>query len=230
MFLLLFILPSCGTIKALDLGTEEKIEHTETSKQIGQTEIFYLRKEISELSEKLKNESLKKKELQSINEQLRNKIRILSSTTMKKVEVKNHPKIEQPRKKPSVKKTIQKIQKPQRDLKVGINQILAKKQTTVKSDNDKKSKSPFVRIKVLSGTGSLDSAKVLSKKVQNYGLDVEVIDLASRENFQETTVYYAPNYDGVAAELAGELGEHSIVKAISWNSVYDIIIVSGQAQ
>ena len=91
----------------------------------------------------------------------------------------------------------------------------------------KKVKQLSTRVKVLSGTGSLDSAKALSERVEMYGLQVERIALALRSNFEETVIYYAPQFDDVANNLAESFGGSCRVTAISWNSIYDLIVVSG---
>lgn len=87
-----------------------------------------------------------------------------------------------------------------------------------------------IKIKVLNGNGNIVSAKKMEKKIVAMGYEVERVDDAPRFTFKTNTIYYADCCKNEAEELASKLGGRTITKALSWNSIYDIIVVSGNEQ
>ena len=87
-----------------------------------------------------------------------------------------------------------------------------------------------IKIKVLNGNGNIVSAKKMEKKIVAMGYEVERVDDAPRFTFKTNTIYYADCCKNEAEELASKLGGRTITKALSWNSIYDIIAVTGNEQ
>jgi predicted nuclease with TOPRIM domain len=84
------------------------------------------------------------------------------------------------------------------------------------------------RIKVLTGTGKMQSARLLSKKITKMGYRVKKIDRAGRSNFTNDTVYYAQDAEKAAREMAERLGGKTIIKPLTWPTDFDIIVVAGR--
>ena len=84
-----------------------------------------------------------------------------------------------------------------------------------------------LKIKVLSGTGELNSAKRLAMKLRKMGYEIGSLDYAPRKNFSEDTVYFAPKLKEEAESLASSLGGGKVLKAMTWSSAFDLIIVTG---
>ena len=85
-----------------------------------------------------------------------------------------------------------------------------------------------LKIKVLSGTGELNSAKRMAKKLRKLGYEIGTLDYAPRNNFSEDTVYFAPKLKGEAESLAASLGAGKVLKPMTWSSAFDLIIVTGK--
>jgi cell division protein FtsB len=85
-----------------------------------------------------------------------------------------------------------------------------------------------LKIKVLAGDGRLVSARLMARKIEKTGLKVEIVDLAPRADFSADTVYYRPDYEKDAKEIAGRLGEKTLVKTMTWSSAFNIIVVTGK--
>jgi hypothetical protein len=85
-----------------------------------------------------------------------------------------------------------------------------------------------VRIKVLSGDGNPTSAKRLALKLGRYGYNVERTDIAAKRNFKKTRIFYSAGKRNAAEEIYRKLGEDADLKPLSWQSVFDIIILTGK--
>ena len=83
-----------------------------------------------------------------------------------------------------------------------------------------------LRIKVLAGSGGLSAARKMSKTLKDLGYKVERLDRASTTHFRSDTVYYAKDSEKEAKELAGRLGKETVVKPLTWPSIFDIIVVT----
>ena len=84
------------------------------------------------------------------------------------------------------------------------------------------------KIKVLSGDGNLDSAKEMANMLRNMGYKTEFIDHASSSSFRRNTVFFAPKFQYEAKRLVSSLGGNTIVRPLSWYSIFDLIIVTGK--
>ena len=84
-----------------------------------------------------------------------------------------------------------------------------------------------IRLKVLSGDGKIDSARRMSKRLTALGYRVESVGLAQSSDYPANTVYFAANSKKEARALASRLGRDTIVKPLTWKSVFSLIVVTG---
>jgi adenylylsulfate kinase-like enzyme len=91
----------------------------------------------------------------------------------------------------------------------------------------KKAKPESVKLKVLSGTGKLFSAQKMTKTLYDMGYKAEKMDMAPRSNFTQDTVYYSKGHKDAAENIKKNLGSDTVIKPLSWNSVFDVIVVAG---
>lgn len=85
------------------------------------------------------------------------------------------------------------------------------------------------KIKVLAGDGSIASARSLAKRLGKMGYPVKLIDKAPRSDFKVNTIFFAPGYQAAAAALARQLGGGAVSKPLTWQSIFNIIIVTGRS-
>ena len=85
-----------------------------------------------------------------------------------------------------------------------------------------------VKIKVLSGTGKLIAALDCAKQLKQQGYRIDRIDLAPRADFSRDMVFFASDSQDEGRRLAAILGSNTVVKPLSWQSIFDIIIVAGR--
>jgi len=83
-----------------------------------------------------------------------------------------------------------------------------------------------LKVKILSGNGRLSSARDMSKKLIRMGYKIADIDLGPRKDFTASTIYFAPDYQKEAQQLATRLGGRTVCKPLTWSSIYDIIVVA----
>lgn len=85
------------------------------------------------------------------------------------------------------------------------------------------------KIKVLAGDGDIGSARSLAKRLGKMGYPVKLIDKAPRSDFKVNTIFFAPGYQAAAAALARQLGRGAVSKPLTWQSIFNIIIVTGRS-
>lgn len=87
----------------------------------------------------------------------------------------------------------------------------------------------LLKIKVLSGTGDLNSAKEMAKELEKTGYKIKFVDYAPRSNFINNTIYFAEDFKSQAEKLASSIGsENAVIKPLSWPSEFDLIVVTGR--
>jgi len=84
-----------------------------------------------------------------------------------------------------------------------------------------------IRMKVLSGEGKIDSAKRMAKRLTAMGYKVESVAMAENADYPANTIYFTEKYKKEAKTLASRLGKNTIVKPLTWKSVFSIIVVTG---
>ncbi|MFH1080881.1 MAG: LytR C-terminal domain-containing protein [Pseudomonadota bacterium] len=94
---------------------------------------------------------------------------------------------------------------------------------------EKLAKLRVVRIKVLTGDGSLASATQVAEIVKAMGYKVEKVDMAPAARFSRHTVFYAPDSRKDAENIVKRLGHNAVARPLSWPSVFNIIVVAGKA-
>lgn len=109
--------------------------------------------------------------------------------------------------------------------KSAMEEEIATLEERLESDEGQPARAP--KIKVLTGTGKLTSAKKISDRLRGMGYKVERIDYAPRFDFFTDTVYYAPAFSSEASRLAEGLKSGAVCKPLTWPSVFDIIVVAG---
>lgn len=82
-------------------------------------------------------------------------------------------------------------------------------------------------IKVLAGSTDIQSAKDMAAFLTRNGFKVQSVDYASTSDFKYDTVYYAKGYEANAQQLAEALGGKTLIKPLTWESVFDVIAVKG---
>lgn len=100
--------------------------------------------------------------------------------------------------------------------------------TEMQTEPAPEAKPAELKVKALSGDGNIASAKALAKKLKALGYNVTHIDKAPRKNFRRVTVYYREGLETEAIKIAGKLGPDVMIKPLTWQSVFDIIAVSGR--
>lgn len=85
-----------------------------------------------------------------------------------------------------------------------------------------------VRIKVLAGDGNIASARAMAKRITKMGYQVKRIDRAERTDFALNTVYHTPDHAAAAEEIMKKLGGSTIMMPLTWQSIFDLIIVTGR--
>ena len=91
-------------------------------------------------------------------------------------------------------------------------------------------KSPVPNIKVLAGTTDMQSAKDMAAFLTRNGFPVRAVDFATTGGYKYDTVYYAEGFESHAQQLAETLGGKTIIKPLTWKSVFDVIAVKGGPQ
>jgi len=114
------------------------------------------------------------------------------------------------------------------------SETLTEKQASQKAEGaagvpgDKEGLSKPLKIKVLAGDGKMSSGRIIARKIEKAGLKVDMVDIAPRSNFTTAIVYYAPEVEKEAKEIAGYLGKNAEMKPLTWSSAFNIIVVTGK--
>ena len=82
-------------------------------------------------------------------------------------------------------------------------------------------------VKVLTGTGDIRSAKLLANALRSGGYEVAVVDYSASDIFQNT-VFYSSGFRNEALNLSRIMGRDTIVKPLTWNSMFKLIVVKGR--
>ncbi len=81
------------------------------------------------------------------------------------------------------------------------------------------------RIKVLGGDGRTASAREAAGRLEGMGYKVERIDRAD-SRYSSPIIYYAAGFEDSAKDIAGRLGGGAKIKPLTWNSIFDIIVLT----
>lgn len=83
-----------------------------------------------------------------------------------------------------------------------------------------------VKIKVLSGSGSLAPALDMVKQLEAIGYKVERTDIAPSTDFSSDKVFFTKGNVGAAKKIAKKIGPTAIAAPMTWKSEFDIIVVT----
>ncbi|MCK4911110.1 MAG: LytR C-terminal domain-containing protein [Thermodesulfovibrionales bacterium] len=83
-----------------------------------------------------------------------------------------------------------------------------------------------VKIKVLSGSGSLASALEMTKHLESNGYKVERTDMAPSTDFSRDKVFFRKGNNSTAKEIAKNIGSTAVAAPMTWKSKFDIIVVT----
>ncbi|MFQ6111361.1 MAG: tetratricopeptide repeat protein, partial [Nitrospinota bacterium] len=98
----------------------------------------------------------------------------------------------------------------------------------VREPSPSPSSEPLLRIKVLNGNGREGSAQQVAGLLEKGGFPVERIDNASSFDYERTAIYYKARARGAAEEIPRLLGLRAELKALSWPSDFDLIVIVGK--
>jgi chromosome segregation ATPase len=83
-----------------------------------------------------------------------------------------------------------------------------------------------LRVKILAGAKQAAKAKLLADKLTGLGYKIERIERATKP-FTRTTVYHTSGVAREAKNMARKMGTNTVVKPISWKTVFNVIIAVG---
>lgn len=86
-----------------------------------------------------------------------------------------------------------------------------------------------LKIKVLSGDGNIRSAKQMASRLKKMGYHVKRVDFAPKSTFSKNTLFFAAGTRKQAEALSRRLGGSTVLKPLSWSSIFDIIVVTGRS-
>ena len=86
-----------------------------------------------------------------------------------------------------------------------------------------------LKIKVLGGDGTLRSANKMAVLLREMGYRIELIHMAPTSNFSKNTVFYKQDFKNEAEDLVARIGGNAISKALTWQSIFDLIVVTGKS-
>ena len=201
--LFLVVVPAfqgCGALEFFQGDSEEGAKETASSKEQVSKEITRLKNENIDLKKKV---DALKKENEGTRENTLNEIaKAEGKRGVLKEELKN------------LREENRKIENENRRLKERLEKF------------EQKGDLRALKIKVLSGDGSLDSAKRMSKRLIGMDYEVRLIGFAPRSNFKKNTVYFAPKFEKEGRALVSHLGADTALKPLTWSSVFDLIVVA----
>ncbi len=164
------------------------------------------------------------KALAEENEGLRQQVQELSADRQEPVETVRPTSTAAPAGKEAPKAAEEKITESPQEKAAVTPQAETAKPVPEKKDMGLKS----IRLKVLSGNGKMSSARKMAGRLTRLGYKVEVVGMATTPDYARDTVYYKPDFEMQAVEMAKKLGGKAITKPMSWSSVFDVIAVAGK--
>jgi hypothetical protein len=118
---------------------------------------------------------------------------------------------------------IERVERPRR-IKEGTKRASEKVRTLdEKLDMLERADPSGIRVKVLVGDGDPDSGDRMADLLRRKGYDVGAVDTAP-SFFRRRTVFYSDGYRDAAQVLAADLDAD--LKALSWGSIFDMIVVT----
>jgi hypothetical protein len=207
---MIFLFSGCASLKCLDGSCERQIKELQVSSDDLKKEMAKLDADNKEKDKMISSKQEEISVLQKNQTALNGRIKDLQDEVLR-------------------------MRKQREDGTAAIqSETLSEKQTAPKAEGaadtrDKKAEQAKpLKIKVLAGDGRIASARLVARKLEKTGLKVEIVDLAPRANFSADTVYYLPDHEKDAKEIAGRLGKKTLLKPMTWSSAFNIIVVTGK--
>ena len=82
---------------------------------------------------------------------------------------------------------------------------------------------------MLGGDGTLRSANKMTVLLREMGYRIELIHMAPTSNFSKNTVFYKQDFKNEAEDLVARIGGNAISKTLTWQSIFDLIVVTGRS-
>ncbi len=92
----------------------------------------------------------------------------------------------------------------------------------------KKAPSKSIRLKVLTGDGTLTSARKMAARLGKMGYPVQAIGFASRSNYKKNTVSCSRKFQAEGKKLAKALGKNTVTRLLTETPEFDCIVITGQ--
>jgi len=83
-------------------------------------------------------------------------------------------------------------------------------------------------LKVLSGDGDFNSAVKMADRLKGEGYTVGRLGMTPKPAFSRHTVFFASDFEQEARRLATLLGGRTIAKPLTWESAFNLIVVTGK--
>jgi len=198
-----FILHGCAVLEKIDGSSKDEIEKFRMSKDEMWTELKKARTENVQLQDQVHA-------LQNEHQNMRDQNEFLNEQLIE------------------LREENQRLADENRALSQKVAPRQAEYGTPLSESNELEKCLRGLRIKVLSGDGDLNSAREMSKRLQEKGCKIETIHYASRSNFSHNTVYSKQKCEHNAKRLVSFLGVDTTYKKLTWPSAYDIIVVTGK--
>ena len=211
---LCFIFQGCATSEHLEGSSKEEAEEFKMTKEEMWNEMERLKVENANLQRKIDTLREEKQRIRDENE-----------SNMASMRDQNEVLNEQVNR---LKEENQRITDDNQLLAKRLAELQLKHETLASGSYELEKDIGKLKIKVLSGDGNLNSAKEMASKLRNMDYKIELIHYAPRSNFLRDTVYFAPKFQKEAERLAFSLGGNTVVKPLSWTSVFDLIAVTGK--
>lgn len=201
------IFQACSVFEYLDGSSMEEIENFRSTKQKTQSDL-----------ERSKIENINLKKQVEISKKENQKIRDTKMHEIARTRDQNR----------RLNKGLSRQKEEKRVLTTKIDGLQKKYETLSRESRELGRDIGKLKIKVLSGDGDLNSAREMKKKLIDLGYKIKFIQPAPRSNFKQNTLYFASAFQTEAKQLASKLGDKTILKPLTWNSVYDLIVVTGK--
>ncbi len=83
-----------------------------------------------------------------------------------------------------------------------------------------------LKVKVLTGDNDIKGARKTAKRLNTRGFSIRIVDYTPEPKFTHPVVYYAKGFRYEAREIGRVMGKSSELRKLTWNSVFDIIVVT----
>jgi regulator of replication initiation timing len=206
-----FIFHGCGALEYVDGSSKDEIEKFKMSKEEMWNELKKARNENTQLQDQTRA-------LQKGNQRIRDENEIKIGLIKDQIGSLDKQIV-------TLQEENQRLTDENKHLSLKLHRCQLAYETSLSEPHEKAISK--IKMKVLSGDGDLNSAKEMAKRLRGAGYTIKIFHHANRADFEHTTVYYLPTFLREAKRLVLLLGEHTIIKPLTWSSAYDLIVVTG---